>query len=241
MDSLDALSLQKITSFMSLADLANLALADPAYKTHLEERLSRAGQLLDSLVNLLLNDSNRIALMIKSSTEERANVLYMLSAEKLARDDANRPFMKETKWLEHADFRALESNGWVQARMIDNAGNPIESPRKQVDHFIHRDNLDTSKAVNRTIAFWRNNLSCEISIELAYLSSHYVKHRRPVPLLDGWSVNLDRYFYDYYDLKIMSYYYTETKDIKVMKETQDDSPLAEFEGLCDVVFGVSRG
>ena len=237
MDVLDPLSLEKITGYMPLSDLANLALADPAYKKYFEERLSRAEQLLDSLVTQLLKDPNRIALMIKSSTKERANVLYMLSAEKLARDNQNMPIMRETKWLEHADFCAVESNGWVQARMIDDAGNPIESPRKQVEHFIHRTNLDIDKAVGRAVAFWRLHPSCEISIELAYISKHYVKHRCPVPLLDGWSVNLDRYFYDYYDLKIMSYYYTETKDIKVMKETKEASPLPDFEGLCDTVYG----
>jgi hypothetical protein len=236
MDALDALSLEKITGFMPLSDLANLALADPAYKKYFEERLSNADNLLHSLVSLLLNDPNRIALMIKSSTEEHANVLYMLSAEKLTREN-NRPVMRETKWLEHADFRATETNGWIQAQMIDDDGNPIESPMHQIEHFIHRSNIDTRKAVGRTIAFWRDHPSCSVSIELAYVSKHYVKHRQPVPLLDGWSVNLDRYFYDYYDLKIMSYYYTETKDIKVMKETKEASPLADFEGLCAAVYG----
>lgn len=240
MESLDPLSLANIISFMPLGDLWSLSAADPSYAQHLEARLDTAARHLRSLVNTLLADPKRVALMIKSSTDNDANVLYMLSAEKLARDENNQPVLRETKWLEHANFQASEVNGWLQACMVDDAGEPIGSPRKQVQHFIHREDLDTDRAVDRTLAFWRANPGCSVSMELAYVSKHYVKHRHPVPLLDGWSVNLDRYFYDYYDLKMMSYYYTESNDIKVMKETHEQSPLQDFESLCSAIFGASR-
>lgn len=241
MEALDPLSIEKIAAFMPISDLSQAASAYETYNPIYEQRMQNVQTILMALLLFLVTDQNRLAFMFKASTETQAHILYILTAEKMTRINGV-PQLRETKWLEHANFAVMEHDGWVQAHMLDDEGNPLFDPREQVDYLIARDPpFDLEKAVKQTMTFLRQYPIATLSLELAYIDKHYTKHRRPVPMLDNWSVLLDRYWTDYYDLKMMSYYYSSTNDLKNMKqEEKADTPIQEFNTLCAYLLGQTR-